>query len=100
MKNWCPALAAPPLTGKGWFGKAAAPDPLAGLPLEGGRLSPALFERAALRAGLSSRIVRQTLDHIEPALLPAVLLLDGEQACVLLARDVAAGSCDWQKANS
>lgn len=66
---------------------------LAGLPLEGGRLSPALFERAALRAGLSSRIVRQTLDHIEPALLPAVLLLDGEQACVLLARDVAAGSC-------
>ena len=67
---------------------------LAGLPLEGGRLSPALFERAAQRAGLSSRIVRQALDHIEPALLPAVLLLQGEQACVLLACDAANGTCE------
>ena len=40
-------------------GQSVTPDGvLAGLPLEGGRLSPALFERAALRAGLSSRIVR------------------------------------------
>ena len=29
----------------------------AGLPLEGGRLTPSLFERAAARAGLSSRVV-------------------------------------------
>ena len=75
-------------------GQSVTPDGvLAGLPLEGGRLSPALFERAALRAGLASRIVRQALDHIEPALLPAVLLLEDEQACVLLARDAAASTC-------
>lgn len=67
---------------------------LAGLPLERGRLTPALFERAAHRAGLASRIVRQALDHIEPALLPAVLLLQGEQACVLLACDAATGTCE------
>ncbi len=67
---------------------------LAGLPLERGRLTPALFERAAHRAGLASRIVRQALDHIEPALLPAVLLLQGEQACVLLACDAATGACE------
>ena len=51
-------------------GQSVTPDGvLAGLPLEGGRLTPALFERAAHRAGLASRIVRQALDHIEPALL-------------------------------
>ena len=63
---------------------------LAGLPLEGGRLGPALFERAASRAGLSSRIVRQALEHVEPALLPAVLLLEDGQACVLMRVDAAA----------
>ena len=76
-------------------GQSVTPDGvLAGLPLEGGRLTPALFERAAHRAGLASRIVRQALDHIEPALLPAVLLLQGEQACVLLACDAANGTCE------
>jgi len=63
---------------------------LAGLPLEGGRLGPALFERAASRAGLSSRIVRQALEHVELALLPAVLLLEDGQACVLMRVDAAA----------
>lgn len=63
---------------------------LAGLPLEGGRLGPALFERAGSRAGLSSRIVRQALEHVEPALLPAVLLLEDGQACVLMRVDAAA----------
>jgi ATP-binding cassette, subfamily C, bacterial LapB len=33
---------------------------LAGLPTEQGRLTPSLFERAAKRAGLSSRVVTQT----------------------------------------
>lgn len=54
-----------------------------GLPLEDGRLSPGLFERAAARTGLSSRVVYRTPDAIEPALLPAVLLLNDERACVL-----------------
>lgn len=59
---------------------------LAGLPLEGGRLTPSLFERAAHRAGLSSKVVRQPIEDLKQALLPAVLLLDGEHACVLLGR--------------
>lgn len=56
----------------------------AGLPLEGGYLTPSLFGRAASRAGLSSRIVRRALDSIDRALLPAILLLKDDQACVLL----------------
>jgi ATP-binding cassette subfamily C protein LapB len=55
-----------------------------GLPLEGGCLTPSLFERAASRAGLSSRIVRRALNGINSALLPAILLLKDDQACVLL----------------
>ena len=56
----------------------------AGLPLDGGCLTPSLFSRAAARAGLSSRIVRRALDRIDNALLPVILLLAGDQACVLL----------------
>jgi ATP-binding cassette subfamily C protein LapB len=56
----------------------------AGLPLEEGRLAPSQFARAAARAGLSARIVRRALDDIDAALLPAILLLKGDQACVLL----------------
>lgn len=56
----------------------------AGLPLENGCLTPSLFARAAARAGLSSRIVRRALDGIDSVLLPVILLLKGDQACVLL----------------
>jgi ATP-binding cassette subfamily C protein LapB len=56
----------------------------AGLPLEKGCLTPSLFARAATRAGLSSKIVRRPLDAIDSALLPVILLLKGDQACVLL----------------
>ena len=56
----------------------------AGLPLEGGCLTPSLFARAAARGGLSSRIVRRKLDAIDAALLPVILLLKGDEACVLL----------------
>ncbi|WP_246181626.1 type I secretion system permease/ATPase [Dechloromonas hortensis] len=61
----------------------------AGLPLENGSLTPSLFARAASRAGLSAKLVRRPLERIDPALLPAVLLLDGEEACVLLGWDEA-----------
>jgi len=59
----------------------------AGLPLDSGYLTPSLFGRAAARAGLSSRIVRRALDDIDLALLPVILLLKGDQACVLLGWD-------------
>jgi ATP-binding cassette, subfamily C, bacterial LapB len=59
---------------------------LAGLPLEQGKLTPALFERAARRAGLSSRVVRQPLAALKAELFPAVLLLQDDRACLLLGR--------------
>jgi ATP-binding cassette subfamily C protein LapB len=59
----------------------------AGLPLPAdGRLTPELFIRAARRAGLSAKLLRRAIPAIDPLALPAVLLLDGRGACVLLAR--------------
>ena len=55
----------------------------AGLPLTKSGLTPALFSRAAARAGFSSKILRRPLDGIDRALLPAILLLEGNQACLL-----------------
>jgi len=60
---------------------------VAGLPLEKGALTPSLFARAASRAGLSAKLVRRPLERIDAVLLPAVLLLNGEEACVLLGWD-------------
>ena len=64
----------------------------AGLPLEKGALTPSLFARAASRAGLSARVVRRPLERIDAALLPAVLLLAGDEACVLLGWDETGGT--------
>ncbi len=55
-----------------------------GLPLVNNRLTPSLFRRAAKRAGLASNVVRKPLEALNPALFPAVLLLENEDACVLL----------------
>lgn len=57
---------------------------VAGLPLDDNRLNPSLFARAARRIGLASNVVKRPLDHLNPSLLPAVLLLAGDEACVLL----------------
>ena len=57
---------------------------VAGLPLQNGRLTPALVSRAANRAGLNCRVVRKGLNKIESAQLPVILLLAGNEACVLL----------------
>ncbi len=59
---------------------------LAGLPIEQGRLTPSLFERAAHRAGLSSKVVRESLDQLKAELFPVVLLLDGDRAGLLVGR--------------
>ncbi len=56
----------------------------AGLPLVDNRITPALVPRVAARAGLTARLARRSLDALRPSLLPAVLLLHGQQACVLL----------------
>ncbi len=59
----------------------------AGLPLEKHRLTPALLPRAAARAQLSARVVKRKLEDIPQDLLPAILLLRGERACLLLSSD-------------
>ena len=65
----------------------------AGLPIPpDGRLTLALFERAAARAGLVAKLQRQPDNRFDPAVLPVILLLRGqgadgkptEDACVLL----------------
>ena len=56
----------------------------AGLPLNGTGLTPSLFARAASRFGFASKVVRRPLDKIDKVLLPVVLLLNGNEACVLL----------------
>ena len=63
----------------------------AGLPLSKGLLTPSLFVRAAQRAGFSSKIVRRDLDKIDAALLPVILVLDGDEACVLMNWDSDGG---------
>ena len=57
---------------------------MAGLPAEHQRLTPSLFVRAARRARLSSQLVRLDLAQLKDALLPAIVLMDGEKACVVL----------------
>lgn len=56
----------------------------AGLPLQNGRLTPSLVARAANRAGLNCRTVRRELDKIDAVQLPVILLLKGNEACVLV----------------
>ena len=66
-------------------GESATRDALmAGLPAENARLTPGLFARAARRAHLSSNLVRTPVAQLKSALLPAIVLLKGERACVVL----------------
>lgn len=60
---------------------------VSGLPLDGKKLPPSLFARAAARAGFSAKIVRRPLQKIDPLLLPAVLLFKDDEACLLLEWD-------------
>jgi len=58
---------------------------IAGLPIdEGKRLTLALLPRAAARAQLSARLVRRELEGMPTGLLPALLVLKGGRACLLL----------------
>lgn len=58
----------------------------AGLPVGRGALTVSLAERAAARAGLSTKLQRLKLDQIDAVTLPAILILHGNRACVLLGR--------------
>lgn len=62
---------------------------LSGLPLNNGELSPTALAQAANKSGLQSRSAKRPLTAINPALLPAVLVLADQQACVLMSIDTA-----------
>lgn len=57
-----------------------------GLPIDAVGLTPALFARAAERAGLTARTIGIGLERFPKLSLPAVLLLKNRNACVLVAR--------------
>jgi ATP-binding cassette subfamily C protein LapB len=59
----------------------------AGLPLVGGRLTLELAERAAARAGMATRLQRLKLTELDGDVLPAILVLKDNKACVLLSLD-------------
>ncbi|MES9964340.1 MAG: type I secretion system permease/ATPase [Candidatus Sedimenticola sp. 20ELBAFRAG] len=73
-------------------GRPMSADALkAGLPLVDYRLTPELFPRAAARAGLTARVVRRPISKISELVLPAILLLNEQQACILLSTDRESG---------
>ena len=61
---------------------------IAGLPLRNGKMTPALFKRAAERINLSVTTLKRSLNQIRSEFLPVTLLLNGEDACVLTGVDV------------
>ncbi len=56
----------------------------AGLPMKDGRLPLAMVERAAARVGMVAKLQREKDAIFEPAVLPVILLLHNDEACVLL----------------
>ncbi|MBV8048232.1 MAG: type I secretion system permease/ATPase [Paludibacterium sp.] len=65
------------------YGVPTPPETIfTGLPGAEGSLTPSVFVRAAARLGLAARIVRRPLADWPAEMLPAVLLLQGDQACL------------------
>ena len=56
---------------------------IAGLPVRDGRLSPALFRRAAMRVGLVSNVIKKPLTSLRSDAMPALLLLEDEEVALL-----------------
>ncbi|MBK1681476.1 type I secretion system permease/ATPase [Rhodocyclus tenuis] len=68
-----------------FHGRGMTPEGfLAGLPLQDGKLTPSIFRRAAARAGMATRVSRRPLAAIRDELLPAILLLKDNDACVVM----------------
>lgn len=70
------------------YARPTTPSALvAGLPIGNHGLTPSLFQRAADRAGLASKVVKISLDKIQEQLLPVILIMHDNRACVLLKID-------------
>ncbi len=63
---------------------------VAGLPLKNGKMTPALFKRAAERANLTVTILKKPINQIRSAFLPVTLLLHNDEACKLVSIDAKA----------
>lgn len=61
---------------------------IAGLPLRHGKMTPALFKRAAERLNLSVSIFKKPLNEIRAEYLPVTLLLSHDEACKLSRLDL------------
>jgi len=66
----------------------------AGLPLVQNRLTPGLFVRAAKRAGLTSRHVQRDIADIPEQVLPSVLILHNDSACILISIDKSSDTAE------
>ena len=55
----------------------------AGLPLRNGKMTPAIFKRAAERANLVVTTHKKSLNQIRSEILPVTLLLQNDEACKL-----------------
>lgn len=76
-----------------YYGKSFSPQALgSGLPLENGKLTVELVPRAATRAGMDAKLVKQPLAEIPKLLLPCILMLKDGRSCVLLSNQ--AGCCE------
>ncbi|MCU7939033.1 MAG: hypothetical protein KZQ64_13505 [gamma proteobacterium symbiont of Bathyaustriella thionipta] len=60
-----------------------ADELIAGLPLVNNKLTPELFVRATKRANLDSKIVYRSIKRIPSLVLPVILVLEDNQACIL-----------------
>jgi ATP-binding cassette subfamily C protein LapB len=70
------------------FGNPCSAEALAaGLPLTSSVVSPELVPQAAMRAGLSAKLSRKSLDNIPAMLLPCIVMLKDQKACVLQSLD-------------
>ena len=76
-----------------YHGRAVSPQALlGGLPILDGRLSVALYDRAARRAGLETEAIKRDILDIPALVLPAVLIMKNGTALILLGIDQANNS--------
>jgi ATP-binding cassette subfamily C protein LapB len=71
------------------FGSPCSADALvAGLPFTSSYLSPELLPQAAARAELTAKLSCKNINSIPKMLLPCILLLKDQKACILQALDI------------